>query len=50
MPKAFRRCVKKGGRVRTVKPRAGKYLHVCYLGGKSYAGEVKTTKKRRKKR
>ena len=53
MPKAFLNCVKKGGRVRTIKPKAGKYMHICYLGGKSYAGEVKSTKstkKRRKKR
>jgi hypothetical protein len=46
MPAGFERCVKEGGRVRTIKPKAGKYLHICYLNGKSYRGEVKTTKKK----
>ena len=50
MPKAFLNCVKRGGRVRTIKPKKGKYMHVCYLGGKSYAGEVKTTKSSNRKR
>ena len=44
MPKDFNNCVKKGGRVRTIIPKKGTYLHVCYLNGKSYAGEVKKTK------
>lgn len=44
MPAGFERCVKQGGRVRTIKPKPGRYLHVCYLGGKSYRGEVKHTK------
>ena len=46
MPKAFEICVKKGGRVRTITPKKGKYLHVCYLNGKSYRGYVKTKKKK----
>ena len=50
MPKAFKKCVKSGGKVRTIKPKANKYIHVCYKGGKSYSGEVKTTSKRRKKK
>lgn len=44
MPKGFEECVKKGGRVRTIKPKGKKsnvYLHICYLNGKSYPGEVK---------
>lgn len=45
MPKAFEACVKKGGRVITINPKKGKYLHVCYIGGKSYSGEVHTSKK-----
>lgn len=47
MPKKFTDCVKTG-RVRTVKPKAGRYLHVCFPpgGGKSVGGEVKRTKKR----
>ena len=44
MPAAFLACVKKGGKVRTVKPNARSYLHVCMLNGKSYSGEVKKTK------
>ena len=44
MPKAFVDCIKAGGRVRTVKPKPGRYLPVCFRGGKSHAGEVKKTK------
>jgi len=44
MPAGFERCIRQGGRVRTIKPKPGRYLHVCYLGGKSYSGEVKHTK------
>ena len=47
MPKGFDMCVKKGGRVRTIKPK-GKgsktYLHICFLNGKSYPGETKKAK------
>jgi hypothetical protein len=42
MPAAFEKCVKNGGKVRTKKLGGGKYMHICYLNGKSYAGEVKT--------
>ena len=42
MPEAFNRCVKAGGRVRTKTLDGGKYMHICFLKGKSYAGEVKT--------
>jgi putative hemolysin len=45
MPLAFELCVQKGGRVRTKKLKNGKYIHICYLNGKSYAGEVKRRKK-----
>lgn len=44
MPKAFEKCRKNGGRIRTKKLSGGKYIHICYLDGKSYAGEVKTKK------
>lgn len=44
MPAGFERCRAKGGRIRTVKPSKGKYLHICYLNGKSYPGEVKAKK------
>jgi hypothetical protein len=47
MPKKFTDCVSSGGRVRTVTPRAGTYIKVCFPkgGGPSVAGEVKKTKK-----
>jgi len=44
MPLAFERCVRAGGRVRTKKVGGGKYMHICFLNGKSYAGEVKVAK------
>jgi len=45
MPAAFDACVKNGGRVRTKSGlKGGKYLHICYKGDKSYAGEVKKKK------
>jgi hypothetical protein len=44
MPKSFLNCVKKGGKVRTISLPKGKYLHICYLNGKSYSGEVKEKK------
>jgi len=34
-----------GGRVRTKKLKDGKYMHICFKNGKSYAGEVKKKKK-----
>jgi len=45
MPKAFDDCVANGGKVRTMTPEAGKYMHVCFPrgGGPSVAGEMKTT-------
>ena len=50
MPAALNKCVKRGGRVRTIKPKGQKsstYIHVCYLNGKAYRGEVKHRKKRK---
>lgn len=49
MPKNFDLCRKNGGTIRTIIPEKGKYLHVCYAGGKSYSGEVRTKKKVAKK-
>jgi len=46
MPKAFEACVKNGGRIRTKKLSDGKYIHICFLNGKSYAGEVKKKQKK----
>lgn len=45
MPKPFEDCVKKGGRVRTKKLSGGRYIRICYINGKSYAGEVHEKKK-----
>lgn len=44
MPKAFDDCVKNGGKVRTKKLGGMKYMHICFINGKSYAGEVKVAK------
>ena len=44
MPKAFENCVKNGGRVKTKSLSDGRYMHICFLNGKSYAGEIKTAK------
>lgn len=46
MPKGFKSCVKRGGRVRTIVPKRGKYMHICYIGGKSYHGHVHKKKKK----
>ena len=47
MPKDFVKCVKSGGRVRTIKPNAKTHMPICYdKAGKSHAGEVKKTKKK----
>lgn len=46
MPPKFDKCVKSGGRVRTVKPSKSTYKHVCFKGGKSYAGHTKRKGKR----
>jgi hypothetical protein len=48
MPEAFENCVANGGRVRTRKLGNGKYIHICYYKGKSYASEVHTVKKVKK--
>jgi hypothetical protein len=45
MPAGFDACRKAGGKIRTVKPKEGVYIPVCFLNGKSYRGEVHHTKK-----
>jgi len=45
MPAGFENCVAKGGRVRTKRVDKTHYMHICFLGGKSFAGEVKAYKK-----
>ncbi len=49
MPAAFEKCVKDGGRTRTISGpskqfglQAGQYVHVCFQGKKMIRGEVKT--------
>lgn len=50
MPTEFLKCVRtKGSKIRTVKPSPGKYLHICYIGNKSFPGEIKETKKEKKR-
>jgi len=44
MPKEFDACVRAGGRVRTKSVGNGKYIHICFKNGKSYAGHIKTKK------
>jgi hypothetical protein len=41
MPKDFLNCVKNGGKVVTKKIDKDRYMHICYLDGKSYTGEIK---------
>lgn len=41
MPKEFDDCVKRGGKVITKTIDDTKYMHICYIDGKSHAGEVK---------
>jgi hypothetical protein len=48
MPAGFDRCRAAGGKIRTVKPNANTYIHICYLGGKSYRGEIKHTQNKGK--
>jgi hypothetical protein len=49
MPEAFNKCVKSGGRVRTISGpnkmfglEKGQYKYICFKDGKSYAGHTKT--------
>jgi len=49
MPAGFDYCRTNGGRIRTKDLGNGKYMHICYLDGKSYAGEVKTKKAKYKR-
>ncbi|MHA1303083.1 MAG: hypothetical protein ACTSPI_05205 [Candidatus Heimdallarchaeaceae archaeon] len=45
MPEAFEICRRNGGKIRTKKLKGNKYMHICILKGKTYAGEVKKKKK-----
>lgn len=54
MPAAFDRCRKAGGKIRTVKPKKGRYQRVCVRpkgakgkrGGRTVGGEVKRAKRK----
>jgi hypothetical protein len=50
MPELFTRCVRRGGRVRIVKPKPNVYIKVCYPtdGGSPIHGEVHHTKEKPK--
>ncbi len=49
MPLDFERCVREGGRVRTITPKKGVYVHICYdKQGKAHRGEVKHVQKKNK--
>lgn len=50
MPQAFLDCIKNGGKVKTINPEKGKYLHICIPkgGGPSISGEVKTTQTKKR--
>jgi len=39
-PDNFNKCVKNGGRVRRRTLKGGRYINICFLNGKSYAGET----------
>jgi hypothetical protein len=54
-PEAFEKCVKQGGRVRTISGpnkmfglEKNQYKHICFLKNKSYPGETKTKKENSK--
>ena len=44
MPADFERCRANGGKIRTKTIDASRYMRICILNGKTYAGEVKTKK------
>ena len=46
MPKEFDSCVSRGGRVRTLSRGKKKFQRICFIKGKSFAGEIKTRKKK----
>lgn len=48
MPGGFDKCVAEGGRVRTKSLSGGRYIHICFLKGKSYSGEVKKSEAKKK--
>jgi len=49
LPEKFDKCVSAGGRVRTVTPKKGTYIHICYPkgGGSPIQGEVRKSEKKK---
>ena len=54
MPAAFEKCVRAGGRVRTISGPSkehglvrGQFVRFCFVNGKSFRGEVRHKKKGR---
>ena len=45
MSKAFLKCVKDGGFIKTVQKGNGRYQRICSRLGKTYKGEVKKKKR-----
>ena len=50
MSEKFNRCIADGGKVVTITPKKGSYLHICYPkgGGSPVHGEVKHNEKKKK--
>ena len=42
MPAEFNHCRANGGSIKTITINKTQYMHVCYLNGKSFPGEVRT--------
>lgn len=38
----FNNCIKKGGDIKTESLSKNRYQRICILGGKTFAGEIKT--------
>ena len=43
-PQSFNECVKANGKMVTKKLSGGRYMHICFKDGKSFAGEIKEKK------
>ena len=50
MPKGFDNCVADSGKVWRKTLAGGKYVHLCFLKGKSYTGHVHTAKSHTKEK
>lgn len=50
MPKNFDKCSASGGRIRTKRLSGGRYMRICFKGGKSFKGEIKKKKNGRNRK